>query len=285
MKRKKVLNISTRGLTIKFLLVNILAVLAVMTTLGILFTAYERKTLDIVKGMFKEGMIEDYKTTEEALLSLGSRSISDLGASLQDRGTALARLMTSIGIDPLLGYDADILDRYVQAISKNKDVVYAVYLDQKGRVLTHSSPEPRDTKELMNIVLPVELDGNRLGTVKLGLSKKSVQQQMLLLEDSVSATVEMQKEQMADRLRVAESFISKMIKRVIMVFVCATILISIVLIVMISFVGRKIIIRPVEKLSSATHKLLMGDMTARVSPIKVLKCWDIKRCGEEGCPA
>ncbi|MGW8324676.1 MAG: PAS domain-containing protein, partial [Desulfobacterales bacterium] len=285
MKRKKVLNISTRGLTIKFVLVNILAVLAVMTTLGILFTAYERKTLDIVKGMFKEGMIEDYKTTEEALLSLGSRSISDLGASLQDRGTALARLMTSIGIDPLLGYDADILDRYVQAISKNKDVVYAVYLDQKGRVLTHSSPEPRDTKELMNIVLPVELDGNRLGTVKLGLSKKSVQQQMLLLEDSVSATVEMQKEQMADRLRVAESFISRMITRVIMVIVCATILISIVLIVLISFVGRKIIIRPVEKLSSATHKLLMGDMTARVSPIKVLKCWDIKRCGEENCPA
>ena len=285
MERKKILNISTQGLTIKFVLVTILAVLAVMTTLGILFTAYERKTLDIVKGMFKEGMIEDYKTTEEALLSLGSRSISDLGASLQDRGTALARLMTSIGIDPLLGYDADILDSYVQAISKNKDVVYAVYLDQKGRILTHSSPEPRDTKELMNIVLPVELDGNRLGTVKLGLSKKSVQQQMLLLKDSVSATVDMQKEQMADRLRVAENFISRMIKRVFMVIICATIVISIVLIVLISLVGRKIIIRPVEELSSAIHRLLMGDMTARVSSSKVLKCWEIKRCGEESCPA
>jgi two-component system NtrC family sensor kinase len=285
MRSTKVLNVFTQGLTIKFVLVTILAVLTVMASLGILFTVYERKTLDTVKGMFKEGMIKDYKTTEEALLALGSRSISDLGASLQDRGTALARLMTSIGIDPLLGYDADILDRYVQAISKNKDVVYAVYLDQKGRVLTHSSPEPRDIKELMNIVLPVELDGNRLGTVKLGLSKKSVQQQMLLLEDSVSATVEMQKEQMADQLRVAESFISRMITKVIMVIVCATIVISIVLIVLISFVGRKIIISPVEKLSSATHKLLMGDMTARVSPGKVLKCWEIKRCGEENCPA
>ena len=285
MKRIKAINMSTRGLTIKFVMVTILAVLAVMMTLGILFTAYEGKTLNIVKGMFKEGMIEDYKTTEEALLSLGSRSISDLGASLQDRGTALARLMTSIGINPLLKYDADILDRYVQAISKNKDVVYAVYLSQKGRILTHSSPEPRDTKELMNIILPVELNGNRLGTVKLGLSKKSVQQQMLLLEDSVSATVEMQKEQMADRLRVAEHFISRMITRVIMVIVCATIVISIVLIVLISLVGRKIIIRPVKELSSATQRLLMGDMTARVSPSKVLKCWEIKRCGEESCPA
>ncbi len=158
-------------------------------------------------------------------------------------------------------------------------------MSQKGRILTHSSPEPRDTKELMNIILPVELNGNRLGTVKLGLSKKSVQQQMLLLEDSVSATVEMQKEQMADRLRVAENFISRMITRVIMVIVCATIVISIVLIVVISLVGRKIIIRPVEELSSATHRLLMGDMTARVSPSKVLKCWEIKRCGEENCPA
>ena len=138
MRRTKVLSLFTQGLTIKFVLVTILAVLAVMATLGILFTAYERKTLDFVKGMFKEGMIKDYKTTEEALLALGSRSISDLGASLQDRGTALARLMTSIGIDPLLGYDADILDRYVQAISKNKDVLYAVYLDRKGRILTHS---------------------------------------------------------------------------------------------------------------------------------------------------
>jgi two-component system, NtrC family, sensor kinase len=285
MRRTKVLNIFTQGLTVKFVLVTILAVLAVMAILGILFTVYERKTLDTVKGMFKEGMIKDYKTTEEALLALGSRSISDLGASLQDRGTALARLMTSIGIDPLLGHDADILDRYVQAISKNKDVVYAVYLDRKRRILTHFSPEPKSTKNLMNIILPVELNGNRLGTVKLGLSKKSVQEQMLLLEDSVSTTVEMQKEGMADRLRITENFISKIITRVIVVFVCATIVISIVLIVLISLVGRKIIIRPIKELSSATHGLLMGDMTARVSSGKVLKCWEIKRCGEENCPA
>lgn len=285
MRRTKVLSVSTQGLTIKFVLVTILAVLAVMATLGILFTVYERKTLDAVKGMFKAGMIKDYKTTEEALLALGSRSISDLGASLQDRGTALARLMTSIGIDPLMEYDADILNRYVQAISKNKDVVYAVYLDRKGRILTHFSPEPKDTKDLMNITLPVELDGNRLGTVKLGLSKKSVQEQMLLLEDSVSATVEMQKEGMSDRLRIAENFISRIITRGIMVIVCATIVISIILIVLISLVGRKIIIRPVKELSSASHRLLMGDMTARVSPGKVLKCWEIKRCVEEKCPA
>ena len=282
-KVRKLLSIFSRGLAKKFVSATLLAVLATMITLGIFFTAYDRKIFSLVKGEFKETMIENQNSTEESLSSLGDRNISDLGASLQDRGTALALLMAAIGINPLLG-DADILDSYVQNISKDKDVVYAVYLDRKGEILTHSTPEPQDTKGLMNIVLPVESEGVRLGTVKLGLSKKAVQAQESYLEDNVSATVEMQREAMEDRLRKMDSFIIMAEEGKIKGIVYATIIVSIVLITLILLVGRRIVIEPIEKLRKITEEMMKGNLDARVKFPPIL-CWKIEKCGKKNCPS
>ncbi len=57
------------------------------------------------------------------------------------------------------------------------------------------------------------------------------------------------------------------------------------LLLLIFFTSRQIVIRPVKALSSATQRLLKGDLTARVELGTSTKCWDIRQCGQNECPA
>jgi PAS domain S-box-containing protein len=118
---------------------------------------------------------------------------------VEERGEVIAVNLAAISREPLLLYNFTELEQNVARVAAQADVVYAIILDAEGRVATHSRhPELTglflpgavaqraattdsflvqeavlpDTREaIYDFVVPVIIDGQRWGAVRVGLSK------------------------------------------------------------------------------------------------------------------
>jgi PAS domain S-box-containing protein len=61
--------------------------------------------------------------------------------------------------------------------------------------------------------------------------------------------------------------------------------VAIFLLMLLFFVSRKLVINPVRELSEATKRLLLGDLTARVTSNRTPECWNLRKCKITECPA
>jgi len=119
---------------------------------------------------------------------------------VQRRGESIARNLAALSAGPLLLYNFTALEQNVARVAGEADVVYAIILDAEGKVATHSRhPELAgvalrapvdevaaktdifliqetvlgDTGEsIYDFVVPVMIDRQRWGTVRIGLSKR-----------------------------------------------------------------------------------------------------------------
>ncbi len=119
---------------------------------------------------------------------------------VQRRGESIARNLAALSTGPLLLYNFTALEQNVARVAGEADVVYAIILDAEGKVAAHSRhPELagvalrapvdelaaktdtfliqetvlRDTGEsTYDFVVPVTIDRQRWGTVRIGLSKR-----------------------------------------------------------------------------------------------------------------
>ena len=119
---------------------------------------------------------------------------------VQRRGESIARNLAALSTGPLLLYNFTALEQNVARVAGEADVVYAIILDAEGKVATHSRhPELAgvalrapvdevaaktdifliqetvlgDTGEsIYDFVVPVMIDRQRWGTVRIGLSKR-----------------------------------------------------------------------------------------------------------------
>src|SRR5262245_42198839 len=120
------------------------------------------------------------------------------------RGTALAESLASVSSGPLLLYNFTALEQNVVRFDRETDVAYAVILDRLGQVAAHSrasdevgsSPaDPlsrralaeapvfqeivdRDGERLYDIAVPILVEGERWGTVRIGLSRRRMEAQI-----------------------------------------------------------------------------------------------------------
>jgi PAS domain S-box-containing protein len=119
---------------------------------------------------------------------------------VQRRGEVIARNLAALATGPLLLYDFTALEQNVARVAGEADVVYAIILDADGKVAAHSRhPElvgiaPKGAVEkpvaktdqflvqenvlrepqqaIYDFIVPVIVDGQRWGTVRVGLSKR-----------------------------------------------------------------------------------------------------------------
>ena len=126
---------------------------------------------------------------------------------VEQRGEVIARNLAAISRPSLLLYNFTELEQNVARVSGQADVVYAIVLDAEGRVATHSLyPELTglllpdavaqraaktdsflvqdavlpDTREaIYDLVVPVIIDGQRWGAVRVGLSKRRMEAEIL----------------------------------------------------------------------------------------------------------
>jgi PAS domain S-box-containing protein len=129
------------------------------------------------------------------------------------RGTALAEGLAGVSTGPLLLYNFTALEQNVVRFDQETDVVYALLLDRFGQVVAHSrSPEsvgvtPSDAVSLRaladapvlqetvdsagegryDVAVPILVEGERWGTVRIGLSRHRVDAQIAATRRELAA--------------------------------------------------------------------------------------------------
>lgn len=94
---------------------------------------------------------------------------------IDSKGEALADLLQQIGAPYLDNYDYSPLDAFIREATKDKDVVFAVFCDDKNKAVTKSSGEPEDKAGLILYERRIEGTGGKvLGFLKLGYSRSSL---------------------------------------------------------------------------------------------------------------
>lgn len=117
---------------------------------------------------------------------------------VQRRGRLLARNLAAVSTAPLLLYNFTALEQNVAQVAQETDVAYAIVLDAEGKVAAHNARPaevgsvPKDPvaeraakadgplvqetmapdgKSLFEFAVPVKVEGQRWGTVRVGFSK------------------------------------------------------------------------------------------------------------------
>jgi PAS domain S-box-containing protein len=132
------------------------------------------------------------------------RQRTTIVAEMERRGEVLARNLAAVSSAPLLLYHYTALEQNVVYLAEDPDVAYAVILDAEGRVAADSrgaaavgtlpaDPASRRaaaatgplTQEVAaggerfdDFALPIVVDGQRWGTVRVGLSKQRLEGQI-----------------------------------------------------------------------------------------------------------
>jgi PAS domain S-box-containing protein len=118
---------------------------------------------------------------------------------VRQRGLVLARDLAAVSTGPLLLYNYTQLEQNVARLQAEDDIVYAILLDRDGRVAAHSArPDAVGTlasdavlsrilstegplaqeladptgETLYDIAVPISVEGERWGTVRIGLSRR-----------------------------------------------------------------------------------------------------------------
>jgi len=131
------------------------------------------------------------------------RQRASIIAEVQRRGEVIARNLAALSEAPLLLYSYTTLEQNVARVAGEADVVYAIILDAEARVAAHSRhPElagvalsgPADElaaktdtflvqeavrrgtgEPIYDFVVPIVIDRQRWGTVRIGLSKRRME--------------------------------------------------------------------------------------------------------------
>jgi PAS domain S-box-containing protein len=126
-------------------------------------------------------------------------------AELQRRGEVLARSLAATATGSLLLYDFTALEQKVARVATEADVIHAIIFDAEGKVLAHSrrpdlvgtelpapvfartsrADEPmvqessrKNGEAIYDVAVPVFVDGQKWGTVLVGVSKRRMEAQI-----------------------------------------------------------------------------------------------------------
>lgn len=88
------------------------------------------------------------------------------------RGESMANLLENISAPYIVNYDYPSLDSFVKEAVKDPEVVFMAFYDNKGKILTKNSQEPKDTSGLLVINREIKDPDSKssLGHLKIGYS-------------------------------------------------------------------------------------------------------------------
>ena len=208
------------------------------------------------------------------LTLVGNMSAKSLIEENKKRGSAMAESLAARSVEPLLAQDFLRMKNMVDEQGAMGDVVYVFVQDQWGHVLTHTFQKgfPMDligvnevsdgekvhiqllasgTERIFDFASPVIVGHERLGTVRVGLSKTRI-----------NASVHRQLTTMAG------------------LFAGALFLATI----MGTLFARQVTMR-LANLREHAEDMLMGNLDTQSGPDVGAHCWELMQCGLKSCPA
>jgi len=130
--------------------------------------------------------------TEAALQALKTEQKSGAEAltyALESKADAFGELMSQTAPDLILSADYTALKYYQDKVSLDEDIIYATYLDAKGKPLLQFD-NPQDKENIEEKRYPVRFDGDLLGYVLIGLSTENLNNQITLSNSRISSAIE-----------------------------------------------------------------------------------------------
>lgn len=244
------------GIQLRFFLALAMLVVLSMSLLGVTMFVNQRQIL------------------EERL----ERDTQDITHVLRDKGEASSAFLARIAPQGLLTYDYLLLEGYVEELSADPDIVFAVILNPAGKPLTHyldagdsyfvqhglpitpktyekALAQVRADHDLMIVRRDINYDGVALGSVEVGMSRKRLKER-------------------TDELRTA---IQRDLQRVTLLTVATIVFSLILLIVLIEWTFSRLVVRPLRALSAQMARVQDGDLSARA---RVLRRDEIGRLAE-----
>ncbi len=119
------------------------------------------------------GIKQQVSISEKALLQEQMHASENQLAALKSKADILGLFMAKTAPDLIMAYDFSTLKDYQAVAARDKDVVYSTYLDtNKKSIIDFNKPDSKN--DLLEIEYPIELDGELIGYVLLGLSQARV---------------------------------------------------------------------------------------------------------------
>jgi PAS domain S-box-containing protein len=210
-------------------------------------------------ALLGSAMLANQRTLMQQRLA---RDTDDLTRSLQDKGTMASNFLARIAPQGLLAYDYLLLEGYVEELSAEPDIVYAVIFDTTGTPVTHYlkaqegyfAGQPirpdnyqalldnaRDDAALLKVQRGIDYDGAHLGSVEVALSRSKI----------------------GERARELQTHLHQELARIALI-TGALLLVSLVaLILLIEWTFRRLVVRPVQTLATSMARVQAGDLDAR----------------------
>ncbi|MFZ5452068.1 MAG: ATP-binding protein [Thermodesulfobacteriota bacterium] len=202
-------------------------------------------------------------------------AVTAMSGEIKKRGLSLAQNLAPRATNPILALDFLRLKNMVdEVVASSDDIVYSFIQDVRGQVLSHTfkSGFPTELKDanqippgasshiqllssdnelIYDFALPVKVGENRLGTVRVGLSRVKAEaavNRLLLTIFAVSAAVALV------AVGLGTLFASTVTRRL-------------------------------NVLRQSAEEMIKGNLALHISPKLERNCWEIRNCGKEECPA
>ncbi|MFZ5761823.1 MAG: methyl-accepting chemotaxis protein, partial [Thermodesulfobacteriota bacterium] len=142
-----------------------------------------------------------------------------LRQDLVRKGQSFAEMLGRTGQDLLVNYEFAFLEQIVQSTISDPDIAFAVFYDAGGKPVTTQSAKPDafDGKNL--IVKEIEVNGQKVGAVELGLKTAAIEQAIGKLARENRRTVETQRQE-------GENAVRKIVATIVLCAVVAVVLVA-----------------------------------------------------------
>ncbi|MGD8567651.1 MAG: methyl-accepting chemotaxis protein [Gammaproteobacteria bacterium] len=191
--------------------------------------------------------------TENALSALKTEQESGTQAltyALESKADAFGEFMAQTAPDLMLSSDFTAMEFYRDRVMTDEDIIYATYLKPDGSPLVKYN-KPSDSENIIEKRYEIYFDGDKLGDVLIGLSKKNLNQQLDLSNHRITKSIN----HITDT---GDASVNRFTTILVAVIVAAIAFISVVMFLLFHFV----VIRRLKETYSATAN--SGDLTIQL---------------------
>ncbi|MEE4134892.1 MAG: ATP-binding protein [Desulforhopalus sp.] len=207
-------------------------------------------------------------------LAAGRIAADALKLEHRKRGLALAEILATRAVDPMLARDLLRLKNIVDDLKNLEgDILYAFIQDADHRVMVHSFPGGFPVDLLQVEVAPEELVGTHL------LSADGQ-----LIDDFAVVMTAAGDHLGTVRLGISRATIQAVVSRLLVIVAAIALAVLILAVLAGTWFARRITAQ-LALLKGHAEDIIRGNLDLQAGPVLERNCWEIMECGKTECPA
>lgn len=207
-----------------------------------------------------------YLNQHQITLDRFDQDMRDQLQVLTDKGNAYSNFLARIAPQGILAHDYLLLESYVEELSSDPDVVYAVIMSRAQKPLTHFLKKTRDkpTPESGHAAVGPEQFPQALATVRADPSLLVVKRGILYNGDSLGTVeVALSKAKIGHNLAELKTNLNQELHRIALLTAGEILLALVLLILLIESAFHRLVIKPIQALGADMARAQAGDLSIR----------------------